>query len=69
MFSCERCGVDCSEDRFITPNGKVLCPPCATLKDNVDLKSLAAMTKAKTMTEKVEAWLNANGSLHAKKKG
>lgn len=69
MFTCERCGVDCLEDCFITPNGKLLCPSCAILNDSVDLKSRAAMTQAQTMSEKVEAWLNANGILHDKKEG
>jgi late competence protein required for DNA uptake (superfamily II DNA/RNA helicase) len=63
MFTCERCGVDCSEDCFIVPNGKLLCPPCAMLKDNVDQKSLAAVTQAKTVQEKIAAWQNANGIL------
>jgi late competence protein required for DNA uptake (superfamily II DNA/RNA helicase) len=68
LFTCERCGVDCTEECFITPKGKLLCPPCLMLKDNVDRKSLAAVTQAKTLAEKVEAWMNANGILHEKKK-
>jgi hypothetical protein len=33
------------------------------LKDNVDQKSLAAVTQAKTVQEKIAAWQNANGIL------
>ena len=69
LFTCERCGVDCTEECFITPKGKLLCPPCAMLKDNVDRKSLAAVAQAKTLAEKVEAWMNAIGILHEKKEG
>jgi hypothetical protein len=61
MLTCERCGVDCSEDCFIMPNGKQLCPPCAMLKDNVDQKSLSAVAQAKTVQEKIDAWRNCNG--------
>jgi hypothetical protein len=39
------------------------------LKDNVDRKSLAAVAQAKTLAEKVEAWMNAIGILHEKKEG
>jgi late competence protein required for DNA uptake (superfamily II DNA/RNA helicase) len=69
LFTCERCGVVCTEECFITPKGKLLCPPCLMLKDNVDRKSLAAVTQAKTLAEKVEAWMNANGILQDKKEG
>jgi late competence protein required for DNA uptake (superfamily II DNA/RNA helicase) len=61
MFICERCGVDCSDDCFIVPSGKLLCPACGMLKDNVDLRSEEAMKKAKTVGEKVEAWMTTNG--------
>jgi hypothetical protein len=45
---------------FSPENGKQLCPPCAVLKDNVDVKSLAAVTQAQAVSEKIEAWQNAN---------
>jgi hypothetical protein len=61
MLTCERCGVDCSEDCFITPTEMQLCPPCAMLKDNVDQKSLAAVAQAQTVQEKIDAWRNCNG--------
>lgn len=28
MFICELCGIECSNDCFLLPDGGLLCPPC-----------------------------------------
>jgi len=43
------------------PNGTWLCTPCAMPTDNVDQKSLSAVTQAQTVQEKIDAWRNVNG--------
>jgi len=60
MFTCERCGVN-SADGFIMLDGTWLCKACVMPMDNVDQHSLSAVSQAKTVQEKIDAWRNCNG--------
>jgi hypothetical protein len=60
MFTCERCGIS-SSDGFIMLDGTWLCTARAMRTDNVDQNSLSAVTQAKTVQEKINAWRNCNG--------